>query len=184
MDYDTLAKLLKSLRERKVSAKELVDHAIKRIEKLDTKINAIVVRDFDRARKEARTADKALVRGDRRPLLGVPMTVKEAFNIAELPTTWGIPGTEKNIARADAVAVSRLKAAGAIILGKSNVPTMLADWQSSNPIYGATSNPWDLTRTPGGSSGGGAAAVAAGYVPLEFGSDLAGSLRTPAHYCG
>jgi amidase len=117
-------------------------------------------------------------------LLGLPMTVKEAFNVAGLPTTWGIPGTEDSIADDDAVAVARLKAAGAIILGKTNVPTDLADWQTSNPIYGVTNNPWDLRRTPGGSSGGGAAALGADFVRLELGSDLAGSLRGPVHFCG
>src|SRR4029077_18218010 len=117
-------------------------------------------------------ADKALADGDRRALLGVPMTVKEAFNVAGLATTWGIPGTEHAIAHEDAVAVRRLKAAGAIVIGKTNVPLMLSDWQSYNTIYGVTNNPWDLARTPGGSSGGAAAALAAGYVALEFGSDI------------
>jgi amidase len=112
------------------------------------------------------------------------MTVKEAHNVAGLPTTWGIPGTEKFVAREDAVAVARLRAAGAVVLGKTNVAMLLADWQSDNPVYGVTNNPWDFKRTPGGSSGGAAAALAAGYVSLEFGSDLAGSLRVPAHFCG
>ena len=108
------------------------------------------------------------------------MTVKEAFNVAGLPTTWGIPGADNIPMTADAVVVERLRAAGAVIIGKSNLPAMLADWQCANPVYGATRNPWDLDRTPGGSSGGGAAALAAGFVSLEFGSDLASSLRAPA----
>ena len=112
------------------------------------------------------------------------MTVKEAFNVAGLPTTWGIPGTQRIPITQDAVAIARLKAAGAIVLGKTNVPLMLGDWQSYNAIYGVTNNPWDSTRTPGGSSGGSAAALAAGYVPLELGTDIGGSLRTPAAFCG
>jgi amidase len=143
-----------------------------------------VVRDFDRAREAARAADAALARGERRPLLGLPMTVKESHNVAGLPTTWGFEGFKGWIAPQDALGVARLKAAGAVILGKTNVPPFLADYQSSNPIYGRTRNPWDLSRTPGGSSGGAAAALAAGMIPLEFGSDIGGSIRMPAHFCG
>jgi hypothetical protein len=125
---------------------------------------------------------RPLARGETKLLLGLPMTVKEQFNIAGLPTTWGNPDAKGWQPQADALVVQRLKAAGAIILGKTNVPLMLSDWQSYN--YGTTNNPWDLGRTPGGSSGGAAAALAAGYVPLELGSDIGGSLRAPAHYCG
>ncbi|HWA48255.1 MAG TPA: amidase [Dongiaceae bacterium] len=184
MTYQSLDVLRAALQSRKVSAVELSDQAIARIEALDGKFNAVVVRDFDRARTAAKDADAAIARGEDRPLLGLSMTVKECFNVAGLVTTWGIAGTEGNRVDFDSVAVARLKAAGAIILGKTNVPTMLMDWQSYNPIYGITNNPWDVTRTPGGSSGGGAAALAAGFVPLEFGSDLGGSLRVPAHCCG
>jgi amidase len=183
-DYRTTKDLVAALRARQVSAVELLDRSIARIEAHDKAINAVVVRDFERARAAAVEADRALRRGEQRPLLGVPMTVKEAFNIAGLPTTWGIPGTEHSRAIEDAVAVARLKAAGAVVLGKTNVPLRLTDWQTYNAIYGVTNNPWDLSRTPGGSSGGGAAALAAGYVSLEFGSDIAGSLRVPAHDCG
>jgi amidase len=182
--YSTAIELVAALRARRVSSAELVDRSIARIETYDGKLNAVVVRDFDRARKAALEADKAIARGEQRPLLGVPMTVKEAFNIAGLPTNWGLPGIENLRAGEDTVAIARLKAAGAIVLGKTNVPFMLADWQSANQIYGVTNNPWDLKRTPGGSTGGGAAALAAGFVPLEFGSDLVGSLRVPAHFCG
>ena len=188
MSYQSVSDMNAALRSRRVSALELADQAIARIEALDDRLNAVVVRDFDRARQAARAADAALARGavsdPMPPLLGIPMTVKESFNLAGLPTTWGLPGTEGNVAAHDAVAVGRLKAAGAVILGKTNVPVMLTDWQSFNPIYGATANPWDLARSPGGSSGGGAAALAAGYVPLEFGTDMGGSLRVPAHCCG
>ncbi len=119
------------------------------------------MRDFDRARDGAKVADAALVSGERRPLLGIPMVVKESFNVAALPTTWGIPTFKTWTPKEDAVTVARLKAAGAVILGKTNVPIVLGDWQSYNDIYGTTNNPWDLGRTPGGSSGGSAAALAA-----------------------
>jgi amidase len=112
------------------------------------------------------------------------MTVKERFGIAGLPTTWGNPNFKHGNAEVDALVVQRLKAAGAIVLGKTNVPLNLTDWQSFNEVYGTTNNPWDRARTPGGSSGGGAAALAAGFVPLELGSDIGGSLRAPAHFCG
>jgi amidase len=183
-DYRTAADLLQALAARQVSARELCDAAIARIEALDPKINAVVVRDFDRARGRAAAADGALARGEPRPLLGLPMTVKEAFSVAGLPTTWGIEKYRDWRPDFDSLVVQRLKEAGAIILGKTNVPVGLADWQSYNPIYGTTNNPWDLSRTPGGSSGGAAAALAAGFVPLELGSDIGGSLRCPAHFCG
>jgi amidase len=184
VDYRTAKDLVALLQARQVTAVELLDHAIARIEAHDGKVNAVVVRDFERARAAAVEADKALARGERRPLLGVPMTVKESANVAGLPTTLGIPGTERIAVREDAVAVARLKAAGAVVLGKTNVPLMLADMQSYNSIYGTTNNPWDLGRTPGGSSGGSAAALAAGYVSLELGTDFGGSLRLPASFCG
>src|SRR5205085_9817357 len=147
-------------------------------------INAVVVRDFDRARQQADAADTVLSKGERRPLLGLPMTVKEAFNVAGLPTTWGIPAFKGWQPMQDALAVTRLKAAGAVILGKTNVPLAISGWQSFNDVYGTTNSPWDLGRTPGGSSGGSAASLAAGYVALELGSDLNGSIRQPAHCCG
>lgn len=162
----------------------LTEAAIARIEARDGAINAVVVRDFDRAREAATAADAALARGERGALLGLPMTVKESHNVAGLPTTWGAPMFQGWTAEVDSVAVARLKAAGAIILGKTNVPPFLSDWQSTNEIYGRTVNPWDATRTPGGSSGGAAAALAAGMVPLEFGSDIGGSIRVPAAFCG
>jgi amidase len=184
LDFRTAAELAALLQARQVSAVELLDRAIARIAAFDGKLNAVVVRDFERARTAAAEADKALARGDRRPLLGVPMTVKESFNVAGLPTTWGIPGTERIPVQEDAVAVARLKAAGAVVLGKTNVSLMLGDWQSYNSVYGTTVNPWNPARTPGGSSGGAAAALAAGYVSLELGSDIGGSLRVPASFCG
>jgi amidase len=182
--YRTGSELRTDLANRKISARELLDAAISRVEALDPTINAVVVRDFDRARVAADNADAALARGERRPLLGLPMTVKEQFNIAGLPTTWGDPKFKDWRPEADALVVQRLKSAGAVILGKTNVPIALADWQSYNEVYGTTNNPWNADRSPGGSSGGSAAALAAGFVPLEFGSDIGGSLRAPAHFCG
>jgi amidase len=158
--------------------------AIARIEARDGPINAVVVRDFDRARHAASEADRRLAAGDTAPLIGVPMTVKESFNVAGLPTSWGFADHRDNIATEDAVAVKRLKAAGAVILGKTNIPVGLADLQANNPNYGRTRNPLNLDRVSGGSSGGAAAALAAGMVPIELGSDIGGSIRVPAAFCG
>ena len=166
------------------SARAEAAAAIARIEERDGKINAVVVRDFERGLQAADEADARLARGERAPLLGVPMTVKEAFNVAGLPTTWGFSEHSDYVADEDAVAVIRLKRAGAVILGKTNVPVGLADHQSVNRIYGRTKNPHDLSRTPGGSSGGSGAALASGMVPLELGSDIGGSIRVPAAFNG
>ncbi|MGB7406163.1 MAG: amidase family protein [Pacificimonas sp.] len=165
------------------TARAEVDAAIARIEARDGELNAVVVRRFDDARAEADALDARDDKGDL-PLAGVPMTIKESYDIAGLPTTWGHEPFANNIAKADALVVRRLRAAGAIIVGKTNVPPMLADWQSSNPIYGDTHNPHRQGYSPGGSSGGAAASLAADYVPLEFGSDIGGSIRLPAHFCG
>jgi amidase len=183
-EYRTAVDLLQALAARQVSSRELLEAAITRIEAHDPKINVVVVRDFDRARNAADAADAARARGESGKLLGLPMTVKEQFNVVGLPTTWGYEKYKGWQPEVDAVAVQRLRAAGAIIIGKTNVPVGLNDWQSYNNVYGTTNNPWDLSRTPGGSSGGAAAALAAGFVPLELGSDIGGSLRAPAHYCG
>lgn len=180
----TAAELAHALRRREISAVEAAEAAIRRIEARDGPINAVVVRDFDRAREQARAADAALARGDSGSLLGVPITVKEAFDVAGLPTTWGVEQFTAYRAAEDAVSVQRLKAAGAVVLGKTNIAPMLGDWQSDNKVYGRSSNPHDHARTPGGSSGGSAAAVAAGMVPLEFGSDIGGSIRVPSSFCG
>lgn len=176
--------IVKALAARKVSALELTDAAIARIETRDKALNAVVVRDFDRARAAAGTADAKLAKGDRNPLLGLPMTVKESHEVEGLPSTWGSPAFTGWTAKKDSVAVARLKAAGAVILGKTNVPPFLSDWQSNNPVYGRTRNPYDLDRSPGGSSGGSAAALASGMTPLEMGSDIGGSIRVPAAFCG
>jgi amidase len=182
--YQTVEALTAALRAGEVTSVDLTDEAIARIERDDKAINAICVPDFDRARAAARDADQARARGEDRPLLGVPVTVKECYNVAGLPTNWGMPMYRDHVPAEDAVQVSRLKTAGAVILGKTNVPMGLQGLQSSNEIYGTTNNPWDHDRTPGGSSGGSAAALAAGFGALSIGTDIAGSLRTPAHFCG
>ncbi|TWF81536.1 amidase [Pseudonocardia hierapolitana] len=182
--YRSATELVDAMAGGEVSAVELAEEAIARIERYDATLNAVCVRDFDRAIDAARAADAARARGDARPLLGVPMTVKESFHVAGLPTTWGIPEFKDFVADEDAVAVERVEAAGAVVLGKTNVPLVLGDVQSYNAIYGTTGNPWDPGLTPGGSSGGSSAALAAGYGALSIGSDIGGSLRNPAHYCG
>ena len=182
--FSTAVELSAALAARKVSAVELAQDAIGRIERHDNKINAVCVRDFERGLAAARAADAALALGENKPLLGIPMTVKESYNIAGLPTTWGIPARKDFRPAEDALSISRVKDAGAVILGKTNVPLGLADWQSYNEIYGITNNPYDLGRTPGGSSGGSSAALAAGYGALSLGSDIGGSLRVPAFHCG
>jgi amidase len=182
----TATKLIRALRARKIGALELLDLYAARIEKHNGALNAVCVLDLEAARRRARAFDRAAANKGARaaPLAGLPMTVKESFDLAGHPTTWGLPEYRLNCARGDALAVERLLAAGANVFGKTNVPVMLADWETSNPVYGRTVNPWDPTRTPGGSSGGAAAALAAGLTALEVGSDIGGSIRNPAHYCG
>ena len=182
--FKTAVELSAALAARKVSAVELAQDVIDRIERHDSGINAVCVRDFERGLAAARAADAALARGENRPLLGIPMTVKESYNVAGLPTTWGNPAQKDFVPAEDALSISRVKDAGAVILGKTNVPLGLGDWQSYNDIYGITNNPFDLGRTPGGSSGGSSAALAAGYGALSMGSDIGGSLRVPAFHCG
>ncbi|WP_024510876.1 amidase [Bradyrhizobium sp. ARR65] len=182
--FKTATELSAALAARQISAVELTEDAIARIERHDGRINAICVRDFERALQAARAADASLARGEKKPLLGIPLTVKESFNVAGLPTTWGFVPQKDFRPTQDALAITRIKDAGGVIIGKTNVPVGLGDWQSYNDIYGTTNNPYDLGRTPGGSSGGSSAALAAGYGPLSIGSDIGGSLRVPAFHCG
>jgi amidase len=175
--FKSASELVAMLRGRHISPAELLDEYQSRVQRFNTSLNAIIWHAPD-ATDQARRADVAS------PLAGLPMTVKEAYNLTGSPTTWGIPELAGSIAKADAVAIERLKRAGAVIFGKTNVPLNLADHQSYNDIYGTTNNPWDLARTPGGSSGGSAAALAAGLTALEMGSDIGGSIRQPAHCCG
>ena len=174
-----------ALRAGKVSSVELLKAYLDRVDRFNPALNALVVDDRKAAMQRARAADRALAKGEVwGPLHGLPMTVKESFDLVGQPTTWGHLPRKQHVAEADALAVQRLKAAGAVVFGKSNVPLNLADFQSYNAVYGTTNNPWDLTRVPGGSSGGSAAMVAAGLSALEYGSDIGGSIRNPAAYCG
>jgi amidase len=167
---------------REVSSLELTEAVLRRIEAVNQKLNAIVELRADQALEEAARADRAGAEG---PLHGVPITVKEAFNVAGLHTTWGNPEFTDYVADWDATVVARLRRAGAVIVGKANAHFMLADFaQTFNDVYGRTNNPWNPELTPGGSSGGSAAAVAAGETFLDFGSDLVGSIRIPAAFCG
>jgi amidase len=170
------------VRTGKIGALELLEHFIARTEQHDPRINAVVVRDFERARTRARALDSQADKTA--PLFGVPATVKESFDVQGLPTTRGHPELKDTPVTISSIAIRRLEAAGAVIFGKTNVPVDLADWQSYNPVYGTTSNPWNTDHTPGGSSGGSAAAIAAGLTGFEIGSDIGGSIRVPAHFCG
>jgi amidase len=182
--FESALHIAAQLRRGELSAVECLEYFRARVERLNPALNAIVVLDWERAYADARRADRALAQ--EQPigqLHGVPMTIKESFDVAGLPTTWG-DRTLSGIAERDDAVVERLKAAGAVIFGKTNVPYRLLDFQSYNEIYGVTNNPWDRARTPGGSSGGAAAALAAGLTSLEVGSDIGGSIRNPAHYSG
>src|SRR5215471_15074275 len=185
LHFKSAVEIARGIREREVRAVEALEQFLARIEKYNPKLNAVVWLDAGRALERAKAADAALAKGEVwGPLHGVPMTIKESYNVAGSPTTWGDPKLANNVTETSALAAQRLEKAGAVLFGKTNVPLMLADWQSYNAIYGTTNNPWDVTRTPGGSSGGSAAALAAGLTGLEAGSDIGGSIRNPAHYCG
>ncbi len=183
--FKSATELASSIRRGEITSTDLLTLYLKRIQRYNKDINAIVAMDVDAARARAAEADKALSQGqDWGPLHGLPMTVKDVFEVVGMPTTSGDPKLKDYIPKRNAIAVQRLIDAGAIIFGKTNVPYHAMDIQSYNEIYGTTNNPWDLSRTPGGSSGGSAAALAAGFTPLELGSDIGGSVRFPAHYTG
>ena len=157
---------------------------MERIEKFNPELNAIVTPDYENARAAAKKADSDRAKGVDAPLLGLPLTIKDCIDVAGLPGTAGVEAFADRVPGVDSRLAARVREAGGVIIGKTNVPPYAADWQSSNPVFGRTNNPWDLGRTPGGSTGGGAAAVAAGMSPLEFGSDIGGSIRVPAAFCG
>lgn len=181
----TATEMAQAIRDGQTTPSALLEAHLARVDALNERINAVIWQDRDSARALAKTLDDEAARGEfRGPLHGVPMTVKESFDLAGSPSTWGIPEWRDNIADADSDAVSRLRAAGAIVFGKTNVPMKLMEWQSFNEIYGTTNNPWDETRTPGGSSGGSGAALATGMAALEVGSDIGSSIRNPAHFNG
>ena len=183
--FSTATEIAAAIRLRRFSASDVLDLYFERIKKHNPALNAICTLDEAGARARAHEADAALAHGQLwGPLHGVPMTIKDALETAGVRTTGGYPPLSNHVPKKDATAVARLKAAGAVLIGKTNVPPLSADGRADNPIFGRTNNPWNLERTPGGSTGGGAAAVAAGLSPFDVGSDLAASVRVPAHWCG
>ena len=185
MIFNSAHEILEKIKQREVSSLEVLESFLAQVEKVNPKINAIVALDAERAKEKAIEADNKInLKSKLGPLHGLPMTIKDAFEVEGIVSTGGNPAWKDNIPKRNAEAVQRLVDAGAIIFGKTNVPFLSSDLQSFNKIYGTTNNPWDLERTPGGSSGGSAAALAAGMTPLELGSDIGGSIRVPAHFCG
>ncbi|MDX8477109.1 amidase [Mesorhizobium sp. VK24D] len=183
--FSSVVELAAAIAERKISAVEALDAHLAQIDRHNKAINAVVILDREGARERARQADAALARTDTLgPLHGVPFTLKDTHETAGMRTTVGFPPFADYVARKDSPVVARLKAAGGVLVGKTNVATMLGDWQSDNPLFGRTGNPWDLSRTAGGSSGGAAAAVGAGLTPFEVGTDMQDSIRLPAAFCG
>ena len=178
--------LTAALRSKEISARELLDLYLERIDRLDRGgVNAVVTLDADRARAAARAADEALARGDAvGPLHGLPITIKDAIETEGIRSTAGAVELATHIPAADAPAVARMKAAGAIVFGKTNLPRWCGDSQAFNELFGTTNNPWSFAHVPGGSSGGSAAALAAGFTGAELGTDIGGSVRAPAHCCG
>ena len=177
--------LARLIRAKQVAARDVVQAHLEQIERINPAVNAIVTLVPEQAMAAARQADEQLVRGSNvGPLHGLPMTIKDTIETAGLRTTAGAEIYAQHVPAADAPAVARLRGAGAVIFGKTNTPTLAMDAQTYNPIFGTTNNPWDLSRAPGGSSGGAAAALAAGLTALDMGSDIGGSIRNPAHYCG
>lgn len=183
--FQSTTQLTQAIRNKDISSRELLDHYLARVDQHNPTLNAVVTLDIEGARQRADAADAALAKGETSgPLHGLPMTIKDTLETAGIRTTAGFPPFAEHVPRTNATAVERLVQAGAIIFGKTNTPVMAADWQSYNPVFGTTNNPWNVTRIPGGSSGGSAAALTAGLTGLELGSDIGGSVRIPAHYCG
>ncbi|RJT42698.1 amidase [Mesorhizobium waimense] len=183
--FSSTIELAAAFAARKISAVEALDAHLAQIDTHNQAINAVVILDREGARERAKEADAALARGDALgPLHGVPFTLKDMHETVGMRTTVGFPSFADYVARQDSPVVARLKAAGGVLAGKTNVATMLGDWQSDNPLFGRTGNPWNLDRTAGGSSGGAAAAVATGMTPFEIGTDMQDSIRLPASFCG
>jgi amidase len=183
--FATATELVGALRDRSISSRELLDHQLARVDQENPQLNAVVGLDIERAQTAAGIADDVTASGrSTGPLHGLPMTVKDVWETEGVVTTSGAPEFKDHVPHTDALAVARLKEAGAIIFGKTNTPPFAGDFQTFNDLYGITNNPWDITRTAGGSSGGAAVAVAAGMTALEMGSDIGGSIRNPAHFNG
>src|SRR5713101_1922246 len=182
--FSSTTQLATAIQAGHVSATEVLEAHLAQIATHNPALNAIITMNAQRAYERAREADKALARGEVwGPLHGVPFTLKDAHATAGMRTTTGFPPLD-HVPHEDSTVTARLKAAGGILLGKTNVAMMLADYQTTNPIFGRTNNPWNIERTPGGSSGGTAAALAAGMTPFDIGTDLSASIRIPAHFCG
>jgi amidase len=185
LHWRSAGELAQAIRGGEVSSREALDHFLERVARLDGPINAVVTIDAERARAEADAADALVARGgELGPLHGVPMTVKDSFSTKGMRTTSGAPELSEHVPEEDAAPVARLREAGAVIWGKTNLPIYAGDLQSYNAVFGTTHNPYDLERTPGGSSGGSAAALACGFTPIELGSDIGGSIRFPSHMSG
>lgn len=183
--FSSTTQLATAIRAGHVSATEVLQAHLAQIDAHNPTVNAVITLDAERAYEQARKADTALARGEvLGPLHGIPFTLKDAHATAGMRTTTGVPAFSNYVPDVDSPVTARLKVAGGILMGKTNVPVMLADYQSSNPIFGRTNNPWQSDRTSGGSSGGAAAAVASGMTPFEIGTDLSASIRIPAHFCG
>ncbi|WP_165422842.1 amidase family protein [Ktedonosporobacter rubrisoli] len=183
--FSSASNLLAALRQRQISASELLEHYQKRIASYNPQLNAIVIPNEEQARQQASAADEAYAHGESSlALQGLPLTFKECIEVAGLRATSGLPQTAQYVSTQTGPVAQRILAAGAVLMGKTNVPPHMSDWQADNLIFGRTNNPWDLTRTPGGSSGGSSAALAAGLSALELGTDIAGSIRIPAAFCG
>ena len=185
LTHRTASDLCRALASGEVSSLELLDHLLARVERLNPDVNAVVALDAEAARERARQADAARARGESwGPLHGLPMTIKDSFEVVGMPCTSGAPELAKHMPARNADSVQLLVDAGAVVFGKTNLPLYAGDFQSYNEVYGTTNNPYDPSRGPGGSSGGSAASLAAGFTPLELGSDIGGSIRNPAHFCG
>jgi amidase len=183
--FSTLTQWADAIRSRRISAEEALQAHLAQIDKYNPTLNAVNLIDAEKAMGRARATDGALARGELwGPLHGVPYTLKDAHSTAGMRTTVGFPPFANYVPEEDGTVAARLKQAGGVLVGKTNVPVMLADYQANNPLFGRTNNPWDQQRTSGGSSGGAAAALASGMTPFEIGSDLSSSIRIPAHFCG
>src|ERR1035437_6512643 len=185
LEFASALDAAEAIRKKHISSFELTQQTFERIDKFNPQLNAFAYQLREDALARAKQADEAQAGGKSLGVLhGVPVHVKESFAVAGHPCTWGIPALKDSRAPSDSEVVTRLRDAGAVLIGATNVPIALGDYQSYNQIYGTTNNPWDVKRTPGGSSGGSASALAAGLGYLSVGSDTAGSIRVPAHFCG
>ena len=183
--FSSVTRLAAAIRAGQISAAEVLEAHLAQIAIHNPALNAVTTIDAGKAQERARAADAALARDEIwGPLHGVPFTLKDAHSTAGMPTTVGFPPLAGHVPTEDSTVTARLKQAGGVLIGKTNVPAMLGDFQTDNPVFGRTNNPWNLERTPGGSSGGAAAALASGMTPFEIGTDLASSIRLPAHFCG